>query len=347
MKNEALQKCGPAQKLLEMAKSSPGSIIFSVIFILFPLFCHNVYFQNVAIEVFFFAALGIAWNILGGLAKQISWAAACFFTIGAYAGIMMYLGFHTSPWISMFVGIAAACLFALVIGAPCFRLRGVFFSIATIACTTILRQCLIVFKTVTGGSVGLNFGIRKTYSLWMLTFKSKTSFYYISLIWMLICVAIFVAVKHARLGYYLRAVREDEDAAQSLGINPQSLKTKAFLISAAMMAVTGTMYVFRLGYVDPNALCSHDVSVKIGLIAILGGMGTNWGPVLGSFIIIPLLELCNYYLQDFAGGGAGYAMYGLLIVLIVLLRPAGLITLYDDIKEKLHKRKAAKGDKHE
>lgn len=199
------------------------------------------------------------------------------FTIGAYAGIMMYLSVKLSPWISMFIGIIAACLFALVIGAPCFRLRGVFFSIATISCTTILRQCLIVFKNVTGGSVGLNFGIRKNYSLWMLTFKSKIDFYYIALIWMLICVAIFVFVKRSRLGYYLRAVREDEDAASSLGIVPSSLKTKAFLISASMMAVTGTLYVFRLGYVDPNALCAHDISVKIGLIAILGGMGTPGG----------------------------------------------------------------------
>lgn len=103
--------------------------------------------------------------------------------------------------------------------------------------------------------------------------------------------------------------------------------------------------MFRLGYVDPNALCAHDISVKIGLIAILGGMGTTWGPVLGAFIIIPLLELCNYYLQDFAGGGAGYALYGLLIVLIVLLRPSGLITLADVIREKLAKRKAARAVK--
>lgn len=336
---------GALSEGLRLLRHSPVVVVVLVLFAVFPAVCGNIYFINVVIEVFFFAALGVAWNVLGGLAKQISWASACFFTIGAYAGIMLYLHTGMSPWISMFIGILAACLFALVIGAPCFRLRGVFFSIATISCTTILRQCLIVFKNLTGGSVGLNFGIRKDYSLWMLTFKSKTDFYYISLIWMLICVAVFVAVKHARLGYYLRAVREDEDAAASLGIVPSKLKTKAFLISAAMMSITGTLYVFRLGYVDPNALCAHDISVKIGLIAILGGMGTTWGPVLGAFIIIPLLELCNYYLQDFAGGGAGYALYGLLIVLIVLLRPSGLITLADVIREKMAKRKTASSAK--
>lgn len=345
MKNQTIERRFSKSDLLRTLKNSPAAIFFVALFCVFPIICKNAYFMNVVIEVFFFAALGIAWNILGGLAKQISWASACFFTIGAYAGIMLYQHAGMSPWISMLVGIVVACVFALVIGAPCFRLRGVFFSIATISCTTILRQCLIVFKSVTGGSVGLNFGIRKNYSFWMLTFKSKTDFYYIALVWMLICIAIFVMVKNARLGYYLRAVREDEDAAASLGVIPSQLKTKAFLISAAMMAVTGTLYVFRLGYVDPNALCSHDISVKIGLVAILGGMGTVWGPVLGSFIIIPLLELCNYYLQNFAGGGAGYALYGLIIVLIVLIRPTGLITLFDDLKGKLKKRheKTGKG----
>ena len=345
MRKIDLERRLSGKDILRTVKRSPVAIAVLVLLAVFPYLCSNIYLMNVVIEVFFFAALGVAWNVLGGLAKQISWASACFFTIGAYAGIMMYLSVKLSPWISMFIGIIAACLFALVIGAPCFRLRGVFFSIATISCTTILRQCLIVFKNVTGGSVGLNFGIRKNYSLWMLTFKSKIDFYYIALIWMLICVAIFVFVKRSRLGYYLRAVREDEAAASSLGIVPSSLKTKAFLISASMMSVTGTLYVFRLGYVDPNALCAHDISVKIGLIAILGGMGTTWGPVLGAFIIIPLLELCNYYLQDFAGGGAGYALYGLLIVLIVLLRPSGLITLADVIREKLAKRKAARAVK--
>lgn len=163
----------------------------------------------------------------------------------------------------------------------------------------------------------------------MLTFKSKIDFYYIALIWMLICVAIFVFVKRSRLGYYLRAVREDEDAASSLGIVPSSLKTKAFLISASMMAVTGTLYVFRLGIcgpqrpVRPRHFCENWPDCNSGR------HGDHLGASTGCFIIIPLLELCNYYLQDFAGGGAGYALYGLLIVLIVLLRPSGLITLAD------------------
>ena len=115
MRKIDLERRLSGKDILRTVKRSPVAIAVLVLLAVFPYLCSNIYLMNVVIEVFFFAALGVAWNVLGGLAKQISWASACFFTIGAYAGIMMYLSVKLSPWISMFIGIIAACLFALVI----------------------------------------------------------------------------------------------------------------------------------------------------------------------------------------------------------------------------------------
>jgi branched-chain amino acid transport system permease protein len=110
------------------------------------------------------------------------------------------------------------------------------------------------------------------------------------------------------------------------------MKLRAFVISAMLLAVTGAFYSFKIGYIDPNSSASHDLAVRIAVTAILGGMGTIWGPVLGAFICVPMLEISNYYLSDFGGGGAGFAIYGLAMVLVVLLRPNGIISLFQKKK---------------
>jgi len=163
-------------------------------------------------------------------------------------------------------------------------------------------------------------------------------------VWMIITTLIIVYIDSHKLGYYLRAICEDQDAAESLGMKSQNVKLQAFIISSAMMAFTGMLYVFKTGFADPNTLASQDMSVRIGIVAILGGMGTIWGPTVGALITIPLLELSNAYLQDFGGGGAGWALYGLLIVIMVLFKPNGIVSLVDDIKAKFFAKKAVGGD---
>ena len=338
--------------MIKIIKKHPVVLLFMAICVLFPLVGTNQYLVRVLMEVFFFAAMGNAWNIIGGFGKQTSWASSVFFAVGAYASIILFTRYgEISPWISTFLGMALAAGLAIIIGLPCFRLRGVFFSIATIACATIFRQLLIYFEKFTGGSLGLSFKIRKGNSLWNLHFVSDTPFYYIAFLWMLITVGIVIYIERNRLGYYLRAICEDQDAAESLGIESAKVKLKAFVISSMMLAFTGTLYVFKTGFAEPNTLASHDMSIRIGIVAILGGMGYIWGPILGALISVSLLELSNAYLQDFGGGVAGWALYGLLIILIVLFRPNGLISLWDDLKEGLVKRKTKmstqKGGQHD
>ena len=317
------------KKIIGPLKAHPISFTFIAVCAFLPLGLKSPFFIRVFTEVFFFAAMGCAWNIIGGFGKQTSWASASFLAVGAYTSMLMYLRLdEISPWITIFIGMALSVLLAVIIGVPCFRFRGVFFAIATIACVTIVRQLLIYFRSFTGGTIGLALKIRLKDNFAHMTFVRDEPYYYMTLIWMVIVIFITIGVERSRLGYYLKAMSEDQDAAESLGIRPHRMKLIAFIISSVILSATGTMYAFKVAYIDPNLISSLDFSIRIGITAILGGMGTIWGPVLGALICIPMLELSNYYLSDFGGGGAGYAMYGLLIVLVVLFRPNGMISLY-------------------
>ncbi len=316
---------------------------FIVVCALLPLFVRDPYAIRVFTEVFFFAAMGCAWNIIGGFGKQTSWASASFLAVGGYTSILMFMRLGgISPWITIFIGMALSVVLAVIIGLPCFRFRGVYFAIATIACVTIVRQLLIYFRSFTGGTLGLALNIRTEDSFLDMAFLGDEPYYYLTLVWMLIVVLITVGVEKSRLGYYLKAMSEDQDAAESLGIRSHRMKLEAFIISSVILSATGTLYTFKMAYTDPNLIASFDISVRIGITAILGGMGTIWGPVVGAMLCIPMLEVSNYYLADFGGGGAGYAMYGLLIVVVVLFRPNGVISLYYSAEDWFRERLARK-----
>jgi branched-chain amino acid transport system permease protein len=327
------------------------SAAFLVFLLVFPVIIGNSlsrgparYVIRVGIDVLFFTAMGNAWNIIGGYGRQTSWASATFFAIGGYSSVLLYARYATiSPLITMWLGVVLAMIVAVIIGLPCFRLRGVYFAIATIACTTIFRQLLVYFTEFTGGNLGIPIPNREESPI-NLIFRDfyLRPFYYIALVWMIITLGIVTFIERNRLGHYLRAICEDQDAAESLGINSTFVKLHAFMISAAMLSITGTFYAFLLNMVDPNTFASHNLSIRIALVAILGGMATKLGPLLGAVIIMPLFELSNIYLGRLGQGGASWALYGVLIVVIVLFRPSGLISLFPTIKANLEKRKAAR-----
>lgn len=323
-------------------KKNVIAIIFVVLCAAFPLAVSANYWRKLVSEVFFFAALGSAWNIIGGFARQTSWAHASFFSAGAYAGVLMYLYFGVSPWIGMLVGIVVSVLLAIVIGLPTFKLRGTYFAIATIACCTIVEKLLMYFSDFSGGSSGRSLPVMPENSLWMLSFKEDIIFFYIGLVLMLVCVFINKYIRDSRLGYYLRAIREDEVAAEALGIHTYRMKLIALIISAAITAIVGTIYAFRLRYVDPATFGSHDVAVRIGMIAIVGGLGTIWGPVMGAALTVPLLQLGSSYLGNVGGGGLAWVIYGLIIILFVLFQPGGLAALFEKLAATIKKNVASK-----
>jgi branched-chain amino acid transport system permease protein len=347
--------------ILETFKKNKASVLlaaaFFLIAIIYPFAMETIlsripsrYFIRIGMDIFFYTAMGNAWNIIGGYGRQTSWASATFFAIGAYTSILLFVGppghvgLQISPFISMWLGVVLAVMVAVVIGMPCFRLRGVYFAIATIACTTIFRQLLIYFSKFTGGNLGIPFPFQPNNRVFHLIFTDflLRPYYFIAFTWMIITTGIVFFIERNRLGYYLRAICEDQDAAESLGIKSSRVKLQAFMLSAAMLSITGTLYVFMLRMVDPLTYASHNISIRIAIVAILGGMGTKFGPLLGALVTIPLLEVSNNYLARIGHGGAHWVLYGLLIVIIVLFRPNGIVSLFGSAKTFFAKKRIAK-----
>lgn len=300
------------------------------IFLILPCLITSNYLISMLVYCFSFAAFGVAWNIIGGYGAQISWCHASFVAIGAYASYLMYLELGITPFVSVFVAMAISCLLATVCGYGTFRLRGSYFSIATIAFAEVVRVLLLYFKDFTGGASGKYITFRGE-TFWGLTFREDTPFYYIMLALLLLTIFISYRLNKSKIGYYLGATKGDEDAAQSLGISTFKIKLYAFQISAMITTAVGAFFAFFLTYIDPTSVGNLTLSIRIGIVAIVGGLGTLWGPVIGAFIIVPLIELASILL---ASTGGSQILYGLILVVMVIFCPNGIVGLYRNFREK-------------
>lgn len=295
-----------------------------IFILLFPQMTTTNYYISVAVQMFVFAAMATSWNILGGYAGQVSWCHASFLAIGAYSATLLYTQLGVTPWLGMFVGAALSIILAFVIGNAAFKLRGIFFSLLTISFVEIIRVLLLYWKDLTRGAEGVVITYRE-HSWLNLTFRTDSVFYYIMFVLLLLSIFISWRVERSKMGYYLKAIRADQDAAESLGIEAYQIKLKALLISAAMTSIIGSFYAFFLTYIDPNTVSALAISTKIGSIAIVGGVGTLFGPAIGAAVLIPLSEWANALLGQ---SGSGMLLYGLIMVIIVIFRPQGIISFF-------------------
>jgi branched-chain amino acid transport system permease protein len=292
--------------------------------LLFPAFVTLPYPRDVLIRIFLFATLAQAWNILAGYCGQISLGHAIFFGTGAYTSGVFVARDVASPWAAMLVGALLAVVLSQVVGAPVFRLRGHYFAIATIAVGEIVHILAVNWDYI-GAARGLYIPIKRPDSLVNFQFhQSKAVYYYIVLGLLLLGLGVTRLIERSRLGYYFRAVREEQDAAASLGVPVARTKRVAFAISAALTATCGTFYAQYLLFIDPESVLPLSLSILICLVAVLGGVGTLWGPLVGAVVLIPLGEVTRIYL-----GGTGKALdlviYGALIMIVSVVQPAGLV----------------------
>jgi len=293
-------------------------------------FSPQSYEVRVMCLVLLFASLGVAWNFLGGLANRVSLGHAAFFGIGAYASTILQRTFDLSPWIGMLVGMVIAALFALLLSIPTFRLRGHYFALATLAAGEAMRVLANSWASLTEGPVGISVPFRMEDSLWMLQFRDVTPYYYVFLAVFVLVTALFWWVKASALGYRLRAVKENEEAAEVIGVDTYRAKLIALLISAVITAGLGTMYAQFQFFFDPDTVFGiAAISVRMALIAILGGVGTVFGPLIGAAFIIPLEELANTWFGGEAAGLSAFT-YGVVLIVIILINPRGLIALFRD-----------------
>jgi len=293
--------------------------------LIFPLLFTRPFPQHVMILIFLFAVLGQAWNLLGGYAGQVSFGHAVFFGMGAYTSTILLSYWNINPWLGMLAGAVVAVLVSIIIGYPCFRLKGHYFAIATLAAGEIIRILFVNWKWV-GGARGLFVPMLDESLLNFEFHTTKVPYYYITLI---LCVASILVtrwIERSRPGYYLMAIKEDTDAARSVGVDTTRYKLFAMIISAFFTALGGTLYAQYVLYIDPDSVLLLSLSTRICLIAVLGGTGTLWGPLIGAAILIPMSEFTRIYL---GGGGRGIhlVVYGALIILVAVFEPGGLMAL--------------------
>lgn len=298
-----------------------------ILILFFPVLVKDSYFLNLGILVLYYTFLSQAWNILSGYSGQFSFGHAAFFGTGAYASTILLTEYGVSPWIGMFVGAFVSALIGWFIGYLSFRykLRGAYFALSTLAFAEILRiavQNSDFFKKTMGVMIPLK------PNPWMFQFQSATAYYYTILVFAGFSIWLVYRISRSRLGFNLVAIRENEEAAQSLGVNIYKNKMIAMGLSAGLTALGGSFYAQYILFIDPSTTFGTEVSISILLPAIIGGAGTVWGPLVGSLISIPLGELTSTFFGDFMG--VHLMVYGLILVIVILFLPEGVAGWFQD-----------------
>lgn len=316
------------------------------VIVMLPTFAPSPMMLHVCIMIALAMVQGTAWNILGGYSGQHSIGHAAYFGVGAYAAMMSSEIWHTSVATGM--GLAAVCALALalVLGTITFRLRGPYFVLASISTAEIIRLGALEAKGFTRGAEGILLTSTPSIELGSthIALVSKVPYFYATVGLAAVAVLVCWGVERSKLGYYLQAIREDQDAAHSLGINPTLYKNVALAISSVLTAWSGGLWALYVKFLDPNLAFGIDVSVQMVLVAIIGGMGTLWGPVIGAVVLALLSEtlrnpkwLVAIDLVDEDSGVVAFIQhylasshvlfYGLLLVLVILFAKDGILGL--------------------
>ena len=279
------------------------------------------YLLSVAIAILIMALLGQSWNIMSGYAGQFSFGHAAFFGIGAYTSSILYVDKGLSPWIGMLLGMIAAALIGILIGFLSFRykLRGDFFALVTLAFAEILRVLFNNTKALKGAG-GVLIPYKDKWSEFQ--FASDRAFYFILLAMVVVATVFISVISRRKFGICLIAIKENQDAAGSLGVPVLGYKLAAMAVSAAFAAMAGTFYAQYYGFIDPGVVFAASISVEAIVPCIIGGAGTLGGPLLGALIIVPLQEISNSLFEGVKG--LNMIIYGALIVLFVVFCRNGI-----------------------
>lgn len=305
-------------------------VIVAAIGAISPFVVTDIYLQNVLILTLMYAALAQSWNILGGYCGQISLGHALYFGVGAYAATYLFTSFGITPWVGLLAGGGLSAALALVLGYFCFSLKGHYFAIATIVIAEI--GLLIVHNAeFLGAAMGIQWPIGADNWATLQFTRSKVPFIYLALALFAITWVVCYAIEGSRWGFWWRAIKDDPEAAQSLGVEIFQSKMAAAAVSAFFTAVAGAFYAAYVSYIDPESVMSFRFSLLFALPAVLGGVGTLWGPALGALVLIPITEVTRSYLGG-SGSGIDLIIYGSLIMVVALAKPEGLMSLFAGVK---------------
>lgn len=324
-----------------------GGLIALALLILFPVFVTDSYYRHLMILVLMWVAIGSGWNLIAGYTGQVSFGDAAFFGTGAYTAGLLSVKLGMSAWWGLLFGGLVAVLIAFPFGWICFRLRGAYFALATLALNEVMRHIATIWESLTEGMVGI---------LVMQTFVSKLPYYYIALAIAVLSVVSIRLVINSKLGYYFISIREDQKAAESLGINTHRYKMYSLCIAAYLTGLAGSLYMNYMGFIDPEVVFSlHDISIMAILVGIVGGVSTIYGPAVGAFIMVAVSEIFRtggFGLLDFVSKATGSPImevvtryvkeahvlsFGVLVVLVILFLPNGVVGDWYRLVRRLRK----------
>lgn len=286
---------------------------------------------NMVILVLMAAQVGVAWNIVGGYAGQVSLGHAAFYGVGAYVSTLLLVKFGINPWVGVLSGGLVAALLSLAFGWSCFRLKGHYFAMATIAVAELV-QIFFTEWEYGGAAVGLYVPMDQQGWLWM-NFPTKLPYYWLALGLLLLTLAANWWIERSYLGYYFRAIKDEPDAARSIGIDIALYKQIALSISAFFSAIGGSLYAQKELYIDPNSVLSTALSIKMALVAILGGVGTLFGPVVGAVVLTSIEEFSRIFFGG-TGRGTDVIIYASLIIVVAVFYPTGIAGWLRRLKER-------------
>jgi branched-chain amino acid transport system ATP-binding protein/branched-chain amino acid transport system permease protein len=293
------------------------------------------YHHRVLTLVFLWAAMGLAWNIISGYAGQISFGHQVFFGIGAYVTVLLVVKAGLSPWIGMIAAVAVAVVAAVLIGIPTFRLAGIYFGLATLAYPLIFR---IVMDWLGYQEVAIP--MKREQPGWFMQFTEPRSFDLLALAVLAATLVLSRLIETSRLGYRLRAIKENEQAAEAMGVDSFRCKMAAYMLSAAPAAVVGAVYIHAILFiVTPEAVFGLLVVSQTLVVALVGGTGTLWGPLIGAALMVPVSEILDTTVGDRLPGIQG-VVYGAALMLITLYAPEGL---YWRVRQAVRSRAAQRG----
>jgi len=296
--------------------------IFLFLFLLLiPLIVNNSFFHHIFIMILFSTLIGLAWNLLGGYAGQVSFGHSAFLGVGAYTTMILYLKLGISPWLALLAGGLASVVIAIPIGLLCFRLRGPYFSLSTLAVAEILRLVALNWESLTAGPQGMLITFLPQLEIlsYLIDWEKKIFFYYIIAALTFFGMALTYFVSNSRLGAYLVAIKEDIDSAEAVGINTVYTRVVALALSALLVGLAGGFYAVYYRYIDPDAVFSIALSVEMVFIAIVGGIATTGGPIVGAIVLVLISELFRTKFQ------VGHLIfYGLFMMVVIRYLPEGI-----------------------
>ena len=277
--------------------------------------------------VFMFATLALGWNIIGGFAGYPSFGNVVFFGLGGYTVAVLMAKLGWSFWPALVVAVILGMAFAVLIGMPVLRLRGHYFAIATLGVAEGVREIVVNVPAVTGGGAGITIPALGTEAT--TAYPGNIGFYYFFLALLAGALGVMWGVSRSRFGFALRAIRQDEEGAAAMGINTTRAKITAFAVSALLTSAAGALYAFQQVTIYPSRLFSVEITVLMVVMAVIGGIGTVLGPLIGAVVLQFLSEFLRQNYLDW-----NLFIFGAIIMVGVIFLPRGVVSAVRETRRR-------------